>query len=374
MHKLLVTAVLIIAVPLTGFSNGMTVASATESLNLPSEITVVTQSTIRKPDQIKVQVILDTTIPEQIDRDYVITVLIHSRYLEDLDFFSADKCWESQPPQCRILFETRSDGFTEPVRNNWFINDLKPTLEPFKDIPNPKDFDPVGEEFIYIQKHSKGLVDSPTKLDCLAPWWIESTYIKRDTWAFVISASCLGLHKLSTKKDMFNQYFLTAFVTWAVVDKNGYNGLRSKEVIDTLWSEGDTFHCISPVTTAGKQIKASSPNNDPEYCSLNPSQWVLDFECSVYPKADIEILRGGKWVKYRAALRGTSVAAANLSSVLNEEQCKGNAEKPFHYVAHAPLGPNYRVKFFGLKNVDNTIVNMKIFRSKATFKNKRYAG
>ena len=373
MRKLLIVAVLIIALPLTGLSNSSTVASATEPLNLPSKIGIETQNSIRKPDQIKVQVILDTTIPDPIDRDYIITVLIHSRYLEDFNPFYDDKCWESQPPQCGILFETRSNGFTEPVRNNRFINDLKPTLEPFKDIPNPKDFGSVGEEFIYIQKHSKGLVNSPTKLDCLAPWWIESTYIKRDTWAFVISASCLGLHKLSTKKDLFNQYFLTAFVTWDD-NSNGSTGLRSKEEYDLLWREGEVFHCISPVTTVGKQIKASSPNNDPEYCSLNPSQWVLDFECSIYPKADIEILRGGKWVKYRSALRGTSVAAANLSGALDEEQCKGNAAKPFHHVAHAPLGPKYRVKFFGLKNVDNTIVEMKIFRSKATFKNKRYAG
>jgi hypothetical protein len=373
MHKLLIATVLIIAVPLTGFSNSSTVASATESLSLPSQISVVKQGTLRKPDQIKVQVILDTTIPDQIDRDYIITVVIHSRYLKELDPYGADKCWESQSPNCTILFSARSNGFTKPVDNLWTLNDLKPTLEPYKDIPSPKDFDPLGEEFIYIEKHSKGLVDSPTKLNCLAPWWIESTNIKRDTWAFVISASCLGLHKLSTKKDLFNQYFLTAFVTWDG-NSNGSTGLRSEEDWNVLWSEGQTFNCISPVTTVGKQIKASKPNNGSEDCSLDPSRWVLDFECSVYPKADIEILKGGKWVRYRAALRGTSVAAADLFGGLDEEQCNGNAEKPFHYVAHAPLGPNYRVKFFGLKNVNNTIVDMKIFRSKATFKNKRYAG
>ena len=373
MHKLIIASVLIIAVPLTGFSNNSTVASATESLGLPSQISVVTQGTIRKPDQIKVQVVLDTTIPDPIDRDYIITVVIHSRYLNELNPFGADKCWESQSPKCTILFRTRSNGFTKPVSNIRFLNDLNPTLKPFWDIPSPKDFDPLGEEFIYIEKHSKGLVDSPTKLNCLAPWWIESTNIKRDTWAFVISASCLGLHKLSTKKDLFNQYFLTAFVTWDG-NSNGTTGLRSEESWNILWSEGETFHCISPVTTVGKQIKASSSNSGSEDCSLDPSRWVLDFECSVYPKADIEILKGGKWVKYRAALRGTSVAAADLFGGLDEEQCNGNVEKPFHHVAHAPLGPSYRVKFFGLKNVNNTIVDMKIFRSKATFKNKRYAG
>ena len=79
MRKLLIAAVLIIALPITGFSNSSTIASATEPLNLPSNITIETQNSIRKPDQIKVQVTLDTTIPDPIDRDYIITVLIHSR-------------------------------------------------------------------------------------------------------------------------------------------------------------------------------------------------------------------------------------------------------------------------------------------------------
>jgi len=351
---ILIVAVLLAQVPLLYQSD------ASESSDLPAVVSVESQTSIKIADQIKFQVILDKPISDPIDSDYSLVLLIHAGK-QKKDPFASDQCWNPQSPKCENLFVLASNYFTEPVRLNRFVNDGQPTQKPYEEILSPKSFDSVGEEFIYIEKHSKGLIENPERLDCLAPWWIESTYLNRDTWAVVISASCLGLHKLS-KSDTFNKFFTTAFVV------RDSDVIRSEEDFHLLWHEGDRFSCVLPVMSeSGGQIKGK------EVCSLSTS-WVLDFDCSPFPDADLEVFRGGKWVKNRSVLRGTSEEAANAFPLLNETKCDGNAENPYHYIAEGPVGPKYRVKFFSSKKSESQLVNLKTSSGRVSFKKKRYAG
>lgn len=50
-------------------------------------------------------------------------------------------------------------------------------------------------EYVVIQKHEKASNVNVKATACKAPWWIESTYRSRDTWAFAVSITCLGMPK-----------------------------------------------------------------------------------------------------------------------------------------------------------------------------------
>jgi len=360
-----------------GQLSSINVAGANNQVDFPSQISIEIQNSFKKPDEIKVQVILDKQIPDPIDRDYVITLLIYASDQKNKSLSSEDKCF-GPTENFEVLFATGSNFNTEPIKLNRYFNDGKPTLKPYKEIPKPEDFAPVGEEFIFIEKHANKLIDNPTILDCAASWWIESTYINRDTWAFVTSASCLGLHKLNKQRDEFNYFYTTAFIT-----SPDREALRSSEESYLLPKEGLKFGCWSttskgdipmPRTNFGFNVSNGTDIalDGEEQCSIDAKEWVIDFECSPFPNADIEFLRGGKWVRKQAVLRGTSSAVINKRP-FHEEKCKGNQEDPYHYVANASFGPKYRIKFFGLKGVSNTLVEVKTSQGVVSFNNKRYS-
>jgi len=52
-----------------------------------------------------------------------------------------------------------------------------------------------SSEYVLVQKHEKASNVDVKPTTCKAPWWIESTYKTRDTWAFAVSITCLGIPK-----------------------------------------------------------------------------------------------------------------------------------------------------------------------------------
>jgi len=52
-----------------------------------------------------------------------------------------------------------------------------------------------SSEYVFVQKHEKASNVNVTATKCKAPWWIDSTYKSRDTWAFAVSITCLGIPK-----------------------------------------------------------------------------------------------------------------------------------------------------------------------------------
>lgn len=50
-----------------------------------------------------------------------------------------------------------------------------------------------SNEYVFAYSHDKEANVNRKATSCKAPWWIESTYKSRDTWAFAISITCLGI-------------------------------------------------------------------------------------------------------------------------------------------------------------------------------------
>jgi hypothetical protein len=52
-----------------------------------------------------------------------------------------------------------------------------------------------SNEYVFAYSHDKEANVNRKATSCKAPWWIESTFKSRDTWAFAISITCLGIPK-----------------------------------------------------------------------------------------------------------------------------------------------------------------------------------
>jgi hypothetical protein len=52
-----------------------------------------------------------------------------------------------------------------------------------------------SSEYVFVDKHDKASNVNIKATECKAPWWIESTFKSRDTWAFAVSITCLGIPK-----------------------------------------------------------------------------------------------------------------------------------------------------------------------------------
>ena len=52
-----------------------------------------------------------------------------------------------------------------------------------------------SSEYVFAYSHDKEANKNRQVTSCKAPWWIENTYRSRDTWAFALSITCLGIPK-----------------------------------------------------------------------------------------------------------------------------------------------------------------------------------
>jgi ligand-binding SRPBCC domain-containing protein len=64
-------------------------------------------------------------------------------------------------------------------------------------IPNSPARYPTARtsEHVFAYSHDKESNVNKKVTACKAPWWIENTYKSRDTWAFALSITCLGIPK-----------------------------------------------------------------------------------------------------------------------------------------------------------------------------------
>ena len=86
-------------------------------------------------------------------------------------YWPLDYCWSKDKANCEGLFIVG---------------------EPF----NPSSYPSAkSSEYVFVAKHNKASNIDVKPTTCKAPWWIESTYKSRDTWAFAVSITCLGIPK-----------------------------------------------------------------------------------------------------------------------------------------------------------------------------------
>jgi hypothetical protein len=86
-------------------------------------------------------------------------------------YWPKNYCWSKDTANCEGLFTVG---------------------EPF----NPSSYPSAkSSEYVFVQKHEKASNVNVTATTCKAPWWIDTTYKSRDTWAFAVSITCLGIPK-----------------------------------------------------------------------------------------------------------------------------------------------------------------------------------
>ena len=64
-------------------------------------------------------------------------------------------------------------------------------------IPNSPTSYPTAKsnEYVFAYSHDKESNVNKKVTACKAPWWIESSSVNKDTWAFAVSITCLGIPK-----------------------------------------------------------------------------------------------------------------------------------------------------------------------------------
>ena len=86
-------------------------------------------------------------------------------------YWPKDYCWTKEDANCEGLFTIRPPD-------------------------NPASYPSVkSSEYVFVMRHNKASNVDRKPTECKAPWWIDSTFIYRDTLNFAVSITCLGLPK-----------------------------------------------------------------------------------------------------------------------------------------------------------------------------------
>ena len=106
-----------------------------------------------------------------------------------------------------------------------------------------------SSEYVVVQKHNKASNVDIKSTECKTPWWIESTYKSRDTWAFAVSITCLGIPKEFGwyafsqidigQKDIVSDFTQVQTITYPFHElaKSAYSSVtNSKEKTDLIYT------------------------------------------------------------------------------------------------------------------------------------------
>jgi hypothetical protein len=165
---------------------------------------------------------------------------------------------------------------------------------------------PTSKSDEWVPVYDREVTFGPKRVatSCKAPWWIESNFKSRDTWAFAISITCLKLPK--------------EFGFYGVSDID----LGQKEVAYTTSITVTTeypFHELAKAAADRASQNPSRVGNMVEICETftrgaNSSDWEPYVECdtkgsyelsncSLHPRADLQTYKNGEWIKIKT-MRG----------------------------------------------------------------------
>jgi hypothetical protein len=242
-------------------------------------------------------------------------------------YWPRDGCWSKDKANCAGLF-------TVPVPVN-------PAS-----YPSTK-----SSEYVFVQKHDKASNVNVTATACKAPWWIESNFKSRDTWAFAVSITCLGIPKEFGwyafsqidlgQKEVVSDFTQIQTITYPFHDLAAG---AAKNNNSTLSSQNNKQLCVLATTGQGY----TEVRNLEEQCSGSNSQWEYTY-CDSSTKADLEIYKNKKWQKIRS-INGT----------------KGNCDGGYEFMFKSPTIGNYRIKNHGSAKFSNSYLNLKIYRKNVT--------
>ena len=161
-----------------------------------------------------------------------------------------------------------------------------------------------SSEWVYIYDREVTFGPKRVATSCKAPWWIESNFRSRDTWAFAISITCLNLPN--------------GFGIYGVSDID----LGQKEVVYTTSTPVTIdypFHELAKAAADRAPQNTSQVGKMTEVCETfmrraNSSVWepYIDCDtkdsyelsnCSLHPRGDLQAYKNGRWIKIKT-MRG----------------------------------------------------------------------
>jgi hypothetical protein len=242
-------------------------------------------------------------------------------------FWPKNYCWSKDTANCEGLFTVG---------------------EPF----NPSTYPSVkSSEYVFVQKHEKASNVNITATTCKAPWWIDSTYKSKDTWAFAVSITCLGIPKEFGwyafsqidigQKDVVTDFTQVQTITYPFWDLASSAAEKNKN--STLSAQSKKQVCV--LATTGKGYDKIIDFE--EQCSGSNAQWEFVF-CDNHTKADLELYKNKKWQKIKT-IKGIN------------GYCDDPAF-PNEFTFKSPTIEKYRIKSYGNSKFNNAYLNLKIYR------------
>ena len=208
-----------------------------------------------------------------------------------------------------------------------------------------------SSEYVFVQKHEKASNVNRTATTCKAPWWIESTYKSRDTYAFAVSITCLGIPKEFGwyafseidigQKDIVADFTAVQTITYPFHELAASAAAKNKD--STLSTQSKKQICV--LATTGKGY--DSVGDFDEQCSESGIQWEFIY-CDVHTKADLEVFQNKKWKKVKTIKGG-----------------KGYCDDPAltnTFTFNSPLLGKHRIKNYGNKKFTTSYIDLKIYR------------
>lgn len=204
----------------------------------------------------------------------------------------------------------------------------------------------LSSEYILIDSHNKGSNIDKKETNCKAYWWIESSFKSRDTWAFALSITCLGMPKTFgwyaySSIDLGQSDTATDFTQVQTISYP-FHDLAKGAVLKSskfFVSNSQSGNCVIGITGAGYKTKEEFEAQ----CS-DSKLWVFEY-CSEHPRADLEISRKKKWTK-----------------IETRKGVKGNCESeeaPFEYKFSWSSKGKYRVKNYGNSDFMTSYINLR---------------
>lgn len=205
-----------------------------------------------------------------------------------------------------------------------------------------------SSEYVFVKSHNQTSNVEIKSTNCKAPWWLESTYKSRDTWAFSISITCLGIPK------EFGWY---AFSSIDIGQTDVVYDFTSVQMISY------PFHDLALKSFEKKNRSTSENSSSKEICvtasmktsdfvneqCINGKKWAFEF-CDLKPKSELQVKRGKNWLKVETKY-----------GLKKKAQCSDDANFSgyYFYEFDGELNRRYRIKTYG-KNYSTEYIDLVI--------------
>ena len=272
------------------------------------------------PDELIMQIIMNETFEDK-------PFTGKGRNLGMWIYWPTNYCWAADKANCEGLFIVG-----EPLNPSSY--------------PSAK-----SSEFVFVNKHDKAANINVKPTTCKAPWWIDSTYKSRDTWAFAVSITCLGIPKVFGwyayseisigQKEVVADFTSVQQITYPFHELAASAAAKNKE--PTLSTQSKKQICV--LATPGKGYDGVGDFD--EQCSESGIQWEFIY-CDVHTKADLEVFQNKKWKKVKTIKGG-----------------KGYCDDPTlpnTFTFNSPLLGKHRIKNYGNNKFTTSYIDLKIYR------------